>query len=134
MSFRDARVLRMERRLKTVFDRIDDHLEDKYGRDYPLHPARPRRGTTSNKEYDGLFNVGAVFSAGYGTEHGRGYVVEVQMATLADVPDDVRDTIEREVVAMLREELPKSFPNRELHVNRDGHVFKIYGDLRIGRT
>ena len=52
-----------ERKLKRVFDDIDDYLEEKYGHLYTLHPARAERGETSNKEQDGLFNVGATFSA-----------------------------------------------------------------------
>jgi hypothetical protein len=124
--------VQFERKLKKVFDRIDDHLEEQYGDRYPLHPARAKRNATANKEDDGLFDVGAAFSAGFGSEYGRGYVVEVRMVTLADVPEDVRDKLEKEVVVCLRKELPKAFPKRELKVKRDGPVYKIYGDLSLG--
>jgi hypothetical protein len=124
--------VRFEKQLKRVFDRIDDHLEDRYGARYPLHPARARRGRTSNREDDGLFNVGAAFTAGFGSELGPGYVVEVRLATLADVPETVRKRIEKEVVVCLRKELPRAFPKRELKVKRDGPVYKIYGDLSLG--
>jgi hypothetical protein len=97
----------------------------------PLHPARPPRGATSNKSQDGLFNVGASFTAGYGSAHGPGYVVEVRMVTLSRVPQYLRDRIEEEVVERLREELPKEFPERKLVVERDGQVYKIHGDLRL---
>jgi len=114
-----------------VFDRVDDHLEEKYGRKYPLHPARPTRGTTSSKAHDGLFNLGASFSAGYGSKRGPGYVVEVRMVTLPRVPQYIRNQIEEEAVERLREELPREFPDRELKIERDGQVYKIHGDLRL---
>jgi hypothetical protein len=120
-----------ESRLKRVFDRIDDYLEEKYGHEYPLHPARPARGVTSSKSHDGLFNIGASFSAGYGSERGPGYVVQVRMVTLTRVPQYIRDRIEEEAVHRLREELPKEFPDRKLEVERDGPVYKIHGDLRF---
>jgi hypothetical protein len=128
---RHYKVEQWESRLKAVFDRVDEYLEEKYGRKYPLHPARPARGTTSSKAQDGLFNLGASFSAGYGSRHGPGYVMEVRMVTLTRVPQYVRDRIEEEAVSRLREELPKEFPDRELKVERDGPVYKIYGDLRL---
>jgi hypothetical protein len=120
-----------ESRLRQVFDRIDDYLEDRYGHQYPLHPARAPRGATSRPEHSGLFNVGASFSAGFGSRYGPGYVVEVRMVTLSRVPQGVREQIEREVVELLRRELPGAFPGRNMRVDRDGPVFKIFGDLRL---
>lgn len=114
-----------------MFDRVDDYLEEEYGRRYPLHPARPARGKTSSKAHDGLFNIGASFSAGYGSKRGPGYVVQVRMVTLTRVPQYIRDQIEEEAVERLRQELPREFPDRELRVERDGPVYKIYGDLRF---
>jgi len=128
---RHHKVEEWESRLKRVFDRVDDYLEEKYGHKYPLHPARPARGATSSKAHDGLFNIGASFSAGYGSKRGAGYVVEVRMVTLTRVPQYIRDQIEEEAVERLREELPKQFPDRELKVERDGPVYKIAGDLRL---
>lgn len=132
MSFRDVRVQAFEETLKKVFDRIDRDLEERYGHLYPLHPARPARGATGNPEMDGLFDIGAVFSAGFGSQYGPGYVVDVRMVTLKDVPVDVQERMENEVVEMLRRYLPEAFPGRQLKVARDGHVFKIFGDLSIG--
>ncbi len=120
--------------LKAVFDRIDAHLEQRYGQRYPLHPARPTHGATANREHDGLFDIGAAFSVGLGSAHGRGYVVEVRLATLANVPAAVRHQIEREVADWLREELPAAFPGRRLRVERDGPVYKIVGDLGLGNA
>ena len=130
-AMRDHKVEAWESRLKRVFDRIDDYLEEKYGSKYPLHPARPVRGATASKAHDGLFNIGASFSAGYGSSRGPGYVLEVRMVTLTRVPRYVRDQLEEEAAERLREELPKEFPDRELRVERDGPVYKISGDLRF---
>jgi len=126
-----ARLL-WESRLKKIFIRLDEYLEEKYGRRYPLHPARAQRGSTANNAYDGLFNVGASFSAGIGSEYGPGYVVEVRMVTLSHIPAKIRVEIEDVVVEYLKRELPVEFPERELHVVRDGEIYKIYGDLSLG--
>lgn len=129
MSFRDPRVEEWEDRLKDVFDQIDHELEESYGDSFDLHPARPERGTTANPQADGLFNVGATFSAGYGTVTGRGYVVRVQMSTLEKVPELIREQIRNEVAERLRQMLPDSFPGKDLRVVREGFVYKITGDL-----
>ena len=89
------------------------------------------RSWFTDREDDGLFNVGAAFSAGFGSEHGRGYVVEVRMSTLSDIPEKVRNTFENEVADLLEKELPAVFPDRHLKVVRDGPVFKIIGDLGL---
>ena len=123
---------RFETRLKELFDEVDDYLEDKYGAYYPLHPARARRGATSNKESNGLFNVGASFSAGYGSERGRGYVIDIDMVTLSIVPAEVEEKIEEDAVDLVRRKLPHYFPDRNLEVMRDRHTFKISGDLSLG--
>jgi len=130
---RHHKLIAWEKRLKRVFDRIDDMLESKYGHLYPLHPARAGRGTTSNKAYDGLFNVGAAFTPGFGSEIGRGYIVRIRMVTLSKVPRKVRRKIEKRVVKMLRKELAREFPRRRLRVSRDGRIYKIHGDLSLGR-
>lgn len=129
---RHPHLIEMEKRLKSLFDEVDDRLEDLYGREYTLHPARPGRGTTSNREQDGLFNVGADFTPGFGSRLGRGYVIDVEMKTLENVPDAKREEILAETVNMVRKRLPHYFPNRVLRIDRDGRTFKIYGDLSLG--
>lgn len=131
---RHPKAIAWEDRLKRVFDAIDDRLEDRYGHLFPLHPARPARGRTANRESDGLFDVGAAFSAGFGSKIGRGYVVEIRMATLSHVPAPVREDIEREVVRLLKAGLANEFPGRKLRVSRDGNVYKIHGDLSLGEA
>jgi hypothetical protein len=128
------RVSEFDARLKRIFDRVDDYLEEKYGRDYPLHPSRPHRGMTSNKAQDGLFNVGAAFTAGYGSDYGRGYAVDVEMVTLAHIPGEARRRIEADAVRKIEELLQKEFPDRELHVSKDRSTFKIHGDISLGRA
>ena len=127
-----SRLEAWEQRLKAMFDEIDDHLEDRYGDLYPLHPNRAARGGTSNKESDGLFNVGAAFSAGFGSKFGSGYVIEVWISTLASVPKELKETIAEETAELVRQKLKTFFPERELDVERDGNVYKIYGDLSLG--
>jgi len=126
------KMIEWDNKMKAIFDRIDDLLEDTYGDRFPLHPNRMPRNSTSNKEMDGLFNVGVSYSSGFGTEIGKGYVVDIHMSTLSMVPDDIRREIEELVEDKLDELLPEYFPGRKLDVDRDGNLLKIHGDLSLG--
>ncbi len=120
-----------ENKLRGIFNEIDDHLESAYGHLYPLHPARARRRATGNKEHDGLFQLGTAFSAGFGSKHGPGYIIKIEMITLANVPDNVRAKIENDTIELLNQKLPAAFPNTNLKAERDGQAYKIYGDLNL---
>lgn len=115
-----------------MFNIIDDYLEEKYGELYPLHPNRTKRGGTSNKSMDGLFNVGASFTSGYGSTYGKGYVVEIYLSTLAGVDQAVRDRIEEDVLRMVLNLLPQFFPGRKIDCRKDGALLKIFGDFSLG--
>ncbi len=131
---RHPRLIEFDATLKRLFDSVNDELEERYGDQYPLHPARPRHRETANRAHDGLFNVGASFTAGYGSRLGRGYVVQVDMVTLEQVPPAARAGIEQEAVDLVERKLPYYFPHRRLTVERDRHAFKIHGDLRLGEV
>ncbi len=124
--------IKWDKTLKLLFDEIDDWLENRYGEEYLLHPNRPARGKTANKEMDGLFNIGADFSAGYGSRFGRGYVIQMRISTLENVPFEVREKLESEVENLVREKLPEFFPGRKLELKRDGNLLKIVGDFSLG--
>jgi hypothetical protein len=57
----------------------------------------------------------------------------VRLATLSRVPDDFKEKIENEVVSLVEQKLPVFFPGKELHVSRDGNIYKIFGDLSLGQ-
>lgn len=118
-----------EEALHGVLSEIDGALEERWGSRWPLHPARPPRGTAANPQYDGLFRVTASFTAGYGSKWGPGYLFRVEFSTLADVPEADREAVLGEAVALLREGLARAFPGRDLRVDRDGSGYKIHGDL-----
>ncbi|MDX9957393.1 MAG: hypothetical protein AB7T74_13490 [Clostridia bacterium] len=119
-------------RMKSMFDRIDAILEDRYHNHWRLRRNRPGRGETTNPEADGLFNVGAIFTPGYGSEIGRGYLVDITLATDAQVPQEQREEIEALVLDLLKGFIPEYFPERRLEVSRDGSMYKIHGDLSLG--
>ncbi len=128
---RGSRVRRFERALKRLFDRIDGELEDTWGTRYNLHPARMTRGATANPETDGLFNVGASFTTGFGSRHGRGYVIEIRTVTLENVSSEDRRAIREYVLRRANELLPEVFPDRALSAAMDGNTVKIVGDLSL---
>lgn len=127
----NPKLAQWEGKLSQILREIDLKLEKQYGGISPLHPARPETGTAANPQYDGLFRVTASFSAGYGSRLGPGYILRVEIVTLNMIPEDRRKTIEDEAAKMLRTGLKTAFPGRHLALERDGPVYKIYGDLEI---
>ncbi len=120
-----------EDKLQKIFDRIDHKLEEKYGDLFPLRPNRPAKGRGVTPDADGLFDLGGSFSAGLGSSKGPGYVYRVKLATLHRVPENLLESIEDEVVELLKMELPGEFPGKRLEVARDGAVYKVFGDLDL---
>ena len=129
---RHQKAIEWEKRLKSVFDEIDTELENDYGGMFSRHPARAPDGGTSNPEMDGLFNVGASFSAGFGSRFGPGYVVNIQLLTLEHVPAKLKATLRDHVRALLIEKLPVAFPGKKLHVDEELRHLRIHGDLSLG--
>ncbi|THB62498.1 MAG: hypothetical protein D6B26_07930 [Spirochaetaceae bacterium] len=121
----------IDQRMQKMFREIDAELEGQFGSKFPLHPSRAPEGATSNPSMDGLFNVGATFSAGYGSEYGRGYVVDVHIVTLAKVSDEEKMEIYSAAVDLIKEKLPIFFPERDMKVKFDKNVYKIIGDFRL---
>ncbi len=134
MSLRHPATEAWEKRLRDVFHDIDRRLEARYGSRLARDPRRPAAGVTSSHEADGIFNVGAAYSPGFGSRHGAGYVVEIGIRSVRPPPPALREEIERAVVRQLRLALPRAFPGRRLEVIRDGSVWKIVGDLSLGRA
>ncbi len=132
MSADQTRLERWEGRLKKVFDEINDELEIEHGHRLRRHPNRPPHGATANREDDGLFDLGAAFTVGIGSQHGPGYVVQARLATLTAIPPAIQRKLEDTVAQRLREKLSTAFPDQVLHVDRDGPVYKIHGDLSLG--
>lgn len=130
-GMRGKEVIEWEKKLQTLCNEIDRCLEHEYADQFALHPARPPHGTTANPEMDGLFNVGASFSAGFGSKFGPGYVLEVRLSTLDAVPVALREEFLKRVENRLREGLPKIFPGKKLLLDREGHHLRIHGDLSL---
>ena len=118
--------------MKKLFDDVDHYIEDLYGSQYSLHPVRPMRGETANPEADGLFNISANFTHGSRSRLGRGYLIDVSMATLEKVDEDSYKEICETAAKKVKELLPVYFPERCLTVERDGNHFKILGDFSLG--
>ena len=127
-----SKVERWDAKLKAVFDEIDRELESIDGlRHLPLHPVRPPAGATSNPEDDGVLELGASYTAGFGSKYGPGYVVTIRLATLEEVEPEGYKTLEKTVIDLLRQKLPDAFPDANLKVDRDGSAYKIHGDLSL---
>lgn len=124
--------LELENTLHKMCLELDNYLEEKYGKDFPLHPNRLERGKASNGNYDGLFSAGTKFTLGYGSNEGRGYVIDIDIVSLAWITKKQEDKITCDGINYLRKLLPKYFPNRKLEIKKDGNLFKIVGDFSLG--
>jgi hypothetical protein len=120
--------------LDALFHEADEILEDRWGDRFPLHPNRPRRGTTENPEMDGLFEIIPDFTPGIGSQRGRGYLVSFRVATLERVPPALFESFMAETAACIRQLLPRYFPGRRLELVRDGKRYKITGDFSLGEA
>ncbi|HRR34227.1 MAG TPA: hypothetical protein P5026_09030 [Kiritimatiellia bacterium] len=128
---RHQRVERWESRLNELLRQVDHALEEEYGHLFALHPARPLKGSTANPQHDGLFRITASFSPGFGSELGRGYVLQLDLVTLERVPQVEVERIQRKAVRLIQDGLERVLPGRGLTVQRDGNVWKIVGDLSL---
>jgi hypothetical protein len=126
------RARQWEQQFAPIMRELDDHFEGRYGDRYPRHPAKPERGSTANPRHSGLFSISCKFSPGIGSQHGPGYLLEVRISTLARVPPETQQRMEDEVAEKLRELLARDFPELDLSVERDGRVYKVFGDLSLG--
>lgn len=132
MSVMSPQQQMLENHMRLLCDELDHYLEDRFGDRYPLHPNRPERGKAARVSYDGLFSTGTKFTLGYGSEHGRGYLVDIEMSTLEKVKPEDREEIESAAITFLRDQLPVHFPHRKLTIVKDGKVYKIVGDFSLG--
>ena len=128
---RHQRTEEWEAQLNGLLKRVDRALEESYGDLFDAHPARPSKGSTANPQQDGLFRVTASFSPGFGTELGKGYVLQLDLVTLDAVPEDRIEAIQQKAVRLIQEGLDDVLPGRNLAVKRDGNVWKIVGDLSL---
>jgi hypothetical protein len=120
--------------LEALFREVDEILEDDWGGSFTLHPNRPARGSTGNPEMDGLFEIAPDFTPGIGSEKGRGYLISFRAATLEKVGPEEFEFLMEQASAIVRKNLPRFFPGRNLEVVRDGKRFKIVGDFSLGEA
>lgn len=124
--------IELENQLHKMCIELDNHLEDKFGNMFPLHPNREKRGKTASANYDGLFSTGLQFTNGYGSKLGRGYLLDIDISTLTWVKKEDTKMIEDEAIQYLSSILKKYFPNRVLELKRDQNVIKLVGDFSLG--
>jgi hypothetical protein len=119
-------------KLEALFHEVDRILEDEWGDVFTLHPNRPRRGATANPEMDGLFEIAPDFTAGFGSQWGRGYLITLRAVTLDKVSQEQFEFFMEQAAGIIARKLPEYFPERRLEVVRDGTRFKIIGDFSLG--
>ena len=124
----------LESTMRAMCNELDDLLEETFGTAYPRHPNRPARGKAASVAYDGLFSTGTQFTLGYGSDHGRGYIVSVEMRTLSKVREEDEKAVEEATVAIINDLLPQYFPEREITLEKDGKVYKLVGDFSLGSS
>jgi len=125
------RVEEWESALNALLRRVDGALEKSYGAVLARHPARLPHGSTPNPQQDGLFRVTASFTPGFGSEHGKGYVIQLDFVTLESIPVQQRESLQQLAIRLIKEGLHEFLPGRNLAVKRDANVWKIVGDLSL---
>ncbi len=120
--------------MRKMCDELDHHLEETFGSRYPRHPNRPARGKAASVAYDGLFSTGTQFTLGYGSGHGRGYIVSVEMRTLEKVKEEDEQAVQEATISIINELIPKYFPDRKITLEKDGKVYKLVGDFSLGSS
>lgn len=128
----DPRQIKFDTQLVRMFKDLDNYLEDQYGQLLPIHPNRLSRGTAANPMNDGLFSTGPVFTLGYGSQYGRGYIVDIEIRSLESLEKEKRQEIEDEAANYLKIILSYYFPNRDLKIVKDAEDYKIIGDFSLG--
>ncbi len=121
-----------EAKLSQLCAALDNRLEDRYGKLFPIHPNRPKRGEAAYPGFDGLFSTSVAFTLGIGSQYGRGYVMNIDVRTLDYVDPDFMTEIFNEALVFVNSNLPFYFPERELKLVKDGRVLKITGDFSLG--
>ena len=124
----------LENNLSLLCQNLDNYLEDEYGSRYRIHPNRLKRGLGSNPRFDGLFSTAMAFTLGYGSNTGRGYVVEVDIRTLDRVSPEERQEINDAAFSYIQSNLKEVFPDRDLSIVKDGNLMKIVGDFSLGEA
>lgn len=120
-----------ELKMQEVFDRVDEQLEKRYKGKFSLKPNRPEAGEGISPNTDGLFDISILFTPGFGSELGAGYVFKVRLATAERVPQEFIKSVEDEASELVKLELSKLFPGKQFDISRDGRSYKITGDLDL---
>lgn len=121
-----------EAKLSQLCAALDNRLEDRYGKLFPIHPNRPKRGEAAYPGFDGLFSTSVAFTLGIGSQYGRGYVMNIDVRTLDYVDPDFMTEVFNEALVFVNSNLPVYFPERDLKLVKDGRVLKITGDFSLG--
>lgn len=121
-----------EAKLSQLCADLDNRLEDRYGKLFPIHPNRPKRGEAAYPGFDGLFSTSVAFTLGIGSQYGRGYVMNIDIRTLDHVDPGVMTEIFNDALVFVNSNLSVYFPERELKLVKDGKVLKITGDFSLG--
>ena len=124
----------LEKKLSLLCQALDNHLEDKYGEHYNIHPNRLKRGKGANPSFDGLFSTSLAFTLGYGSKYGRGYVMNVEIRTLDKVSQYDMADIKADAFSFVRQHLKTYIPEHELEIVQDGDLMKIVGDFSLGEV
>jgi hypothetical protein len=120
-----------EEKLNLLLRQVIATLELEYGHVVSRHPSRPAHGETPNPQNDGLFRITATFTPGYGSQWGKGYVLDIEPVTLEPFPQDVWSLVEAKACRLIEAGLGTLFPGRPLELKRDGPSWKIIGDLSL---
>ncbi len=127
----NPKLIKWEKPLLDILNEVDIQLEAEFAGSYPRHPARPPHGATANPQSDGLFRITANFTAGFGSDHGKGYALKVDFVTLQPLAAEQTGRIKARALELIQNALDEKLPERALTIKRDRHGWKIVGDLSL---
>ncbi|MCR5732214.1 MAG: hypothetical protein K6G51_04685 [Sphaerochaetaceae bacterium] len=127
----DPRQEKLEESFVSFEKVIDNHLEDMFSEEINIHPSRMKRGVGANPIHDGIFSVTIIFSMGYGTKYGRGYIINLSISTLDNISYELKQRIEEETFDFVSRHVNEYIPNRNIECVRDAGLIKLIGNFTL---
>lgn len=127
----DPRQEKLEESFVLFEKAIDNYLEDTFSDEITIHPMRMKRGKGANPIHDGVFSTTIIFSMGFGTKYGRGYIINISISTLDNVSSHLKERIEEATFDFASKHAEEYLPGRNVECVRDAGLIKLIGNFSL---